>query len=73
MHFDRLINKVLREAVDPFAQLVILKQVVEGQDRGIIWESIAYLLDAGKAALGRYITRASSIAGSLSKYHWCNR
>ena len=31
MGFDRLINKVFCEAVDPSAQLVILQQVVENQ------------------------------------------
>jgi hypothetical protein len=45
--FDRL--------KDPFAQLVLLQQVAESQDRCLIGDPVADQLDAGKAAHGGHL------------------
>jgi len=40
---------------DLLAQVVLLQQVAEGQDRGLIGDSIADQLDAGKATHGGHL------------------
>jgi hypothetical protein len=47
MGFDRL--------KDLLAQIVLLKQVAEGQDRRLIRDPVADQLDAGKAAHGGHL------------------
>ena len=58
---------------DLLAQLVLLQQVAEGEDRGLIGDPIADQLDAGKAPIVDTSIRASSMAGSLSAYHCCSK
>ena len=53
--FDRLIDEVFCAAVDLLAQIVLLKQVAEGQDRRLIRDPVADQLDAGKAAHGGHL------------------
>jgi len=40
---------------DLLAQIVFLKQMAEGQDRGHIWDAITDQFDTGKAAHGRHL------------------
>jgi hypothetical protein len=40
---------------DLLAQLVLLKEVPEGQDRGLIGNPVADQIDAGYAAHGEYL------------------
>jgi hypothetical protein len=70
---DNLIVEVFCEAVDLFAQIMPLKQMAEAQDRGLIRDPIADQLNARKTGMVGTSIKASSIAGSLSEYHSCNR
>ena len=58
---------------DLLAQPMLLQQVPEGEDRGLIGDPVADQLDAGKTRIVGTSIRASSIAGSLSEYHCCSR
>jgi hypothetical protein len=58
---------------DPLAQIVQHKKMAEGQNGGLIWDAITDQFDAGKAAHGGTSISTSSIAGSLSEYHYCER
>ena len=53
--FDRLIDEVFCAAVDLLAQIVLLKQVAEGQDRRLIRDPVTDQIDAGKPAHGRHL------------------
>ena len=55
MGFDRL--------KDLLAQLVLLKQVPEGQDRGLIGNPVFDQIDAGKAAHGGYLDQGLFYGG----------
>ena len=52
---DRLSQKSQQLTKDLFAKLVLLQQVAEGQDRGLIRDPITDQLDAGKAAHGGHL------------------
>jgi len=46
---DGFIDEVLFESVKLLAQLVLLQQVAEGQDRRLIWNPVIEQIDTGKA------------------------
>ena len=49
MYFDGL--------KDLLAQLMLIKQMAEGQDRGLNWDSIADQIDTGKVAHAWYLNK----------------
>ena len=74
MGFGGLIDAVFCEAVDLLTQLVLLQQVVEGQDGRFIRDPLSLIssIPANRRMVGTSIS-ASSIAGSLSEYLCCRR
>jgi len=55
------------------AQLVLLQQVSEGQDRRLIGDPVADQLDAGKVAHGGHLDQGLLHGRVVSEYHCCNR
>jgi hypothetical protein len=69
----RLIDVVFCEAVDLLAEIVLLQQVAEAEDRGLIRAlSLIRSMPAKRRIDGTSIS-ASSIAGSLRSYYCCIR
>jgi hypothetical protein len=65
MGFDGLKNQL--------AQLVLLQQVAEGEDRGFVRDlSLISSMSAKRRIVSTTIS-ASSMAGSLREYRYCNR
>lgn len=53
--FDGFIDDVLFESVKLLAQLVLLQQVAEGQDRLLTWNPVNEQIDTGKATHGGHL------------------
>jgi len=59
----------LDDLKDLLSQAVLLEQVAEGQNRGLVRNPVADQIDAGKRLMVGTSIRATSMAGSLREYY----